>query len=146
MRRASIAGRRRRRRSLSGIIAAALASPVVAAGDGGDGVAFAAQLQPLFDAHCVVCHQYGAAQAGLSLEDGDSHANLVGVKSTESELQRVAPGAPEQSYLLHKLRGTHGSVGGTGARMPLPDNGAAPLSAVDEGLVKTWIEQGAPNN
>ena len=101
---------------------------------------------PLFDARCVVCHQYGAAQAGLSLEDGDAHANLVGVKSTESKLLRVAAGAPEESYLLYKLRGTHASVGGTGARMPLPDNGAAPLSAAELKMIETWIEQGTPNN
>lgn len=138
----------RRRRSFAVIVVAALASPAVAAdGNGdGDGVAFATQLQPLFDARCVVCHQYGAAQAGLSLEEGDAHGNLVGVKSTGSKLLRVAPGAPDQSYLLYKLRGTHASVGGTGARMPLPDNGAAPLSADEEAMIETWIAQGAPNN
>lgn len=137
---------RRRCRWPLGFIAATLASPVFTAAADGEGVALSTQLQPLFDTHCVVCHQYGAAQAGLSLEQGDSHANLVGVKSTGSELLRVAPGAPEQSYLLHKLRGTHASVGGTGARMPLPDNGAAPLSPEEEALVTSWIEQGAPNN
>ena len=136
--------RARRCRSLVGIVVAALAYPVVAAA-GGD-VAFTTQLQPLFDARCVVCHQYGAAQAGLSLEDGDAHANLVGVKSTESKLLRVAAGAPEESYLLYKLRGTHASGGGTGARMPLPDTGAAPLSAAELKMIETWIEQGAPNN
>lgn len=126
--------------------AAATAAPLASAGEDASAVAFGAQIQPLFDSHCVVCHMSGAAQAGLSLEDGDAHANLVGVKSSESPLLRVQPGAPEQSYLLHKLRGTQASVGGTGARMPLADNGAAPLSAAEQTLIETWIEQGAPDN
>ena len=128
------------------VAAAAAAVPLAFAGEDPPAVAFATQIQPLFDAHCVACHMSGAAQAGLSLEDGDAHANLVGVKSTESPLPRVQPGAPGQSYLLHKLRDTQASVGGTGARMPLADNGAAPLSAAEQTLVETWIEQGAPDN
>lgn len=127
-------------------LGALAASSFLPADDAAPAVSFAAQIQPLFDARCVVCHQYGAAQAGLSLEEGDAHRNLVGVASTESKLLRVAPGEPEQSYLLHKLRGTHVSVGGTGARMPLADNGAAPLSDAEQALIVTWIEQGAPDN
>ena len=109
-------------------------------------VSFAEGVQPIFDTHCVVCHQYGVEQAGLNLEDGDAYANLVNVKSTQSPLPRVAPGKVQESYLVHKLRGTHGEVGGTGVRMPLSASGGSAMSAEEDELVTRWIEQGALDN
>jgi hypothetical protein len=55
----------------------------------------------------------------------------------------VAPGDSDGSYLLHKLRGTQGEVGGGGLRMPY---GALPLQQGQINLVQQWIEQGAPDN
>jgi hypothetical protein len=65
---------------------------------------------------------------------------LVGVPSVQvPSLMRVAPGDAESSYLLHKLRGTHVSVGGSGNAMPpylvLADTELAQFSA--------WIDAGA---
>ncbi len=109
-------------------------------------LSFAERVQPVFDTHCVVCHQYGAEQGGLNLEEGDAHANLVNVKSTQSSLQRVVPGRPRESYLLHKLVGTHSEVGGTGVRMPLSAGGNRAMSGAEDELVTIWIEQGALDN
>ena len=109
-------------------------------------VGFAEDVQPIFDMHCVVCHQYGVEQAGLNLEDGDAYANLVNVKSTQSQLPRVTPGKVQESYLVHKLRGTHGEVGGSGVRMPLSASGGSAMSAEEDELVTRWIEQGALDN
>ncbi|MGE3771685.1 MAG: hypothetical protein AB7I32_02095 [Gammaproteobacteria bacterium] len=107
---------------------------------------FAREIQPIFDAHCVVCHQAGVEQAGLNLEEGEAYANLVGVQSTQSRLVRVAPGSPAQSYLLHKLRGTQAAVGGSGARMPLAEGGSSTLPDAQQTLLENWIARGAPND
>jgi hypothetical protein len=53
----------------------------------------------------------------------------------------IAPGSPEDSYLWHKLRGTHLDVGGSGERMPLV---APPLDAETMDRIETWITIGAP--
>lgn len=103
-------------------------------------VSFSNDVQPIFDMHCVFCHQSAAAQGGLVLQQGMAYEQLVDVKSSQSELLRVAPGDREASYLLHKLRGTHLSVGGEGSAMPL---GGPSLSEEQIELIGTWIEEGA---
>ena len=109
-------------------------------------VSLSGQIQSLFDTHCVVCHQYGAEQAGLNLEDGASYDNLVNVASTQSPLMRVVPHKPAESYLMLKLLGTHREAGGEGVRMPLAPPGIRALSDRETEMVRTWIEQGAPDN
>jgi mono/diheme cytochrome c family protein len=107
------------------------------------GVSYSRDIQPIFNNYCVVCHQ-GAGQAGLGLEPNVSYSKLVGVPSTQSATQLlVKAGAPDQSYLLAKLKGTQVQAGGSGAQMPY---GAAPLSQSQIGLVQQWIAAGAPNN
>lgn len=135
------------------LVAGLVAVAPHAAADGGSGaesagnpVSLSGQIQPLFDTHCVACHQYGVEQAGLDLESGATYANLVGVPSTQSPLRRVEPGAPAQSYLMHKLLGTHAEVGGSGVRMPLTAAGNRAMSASEDALVRQWIEHGAPDN
>ncbi|MEW6169323.1 MAG: PE-PGRS family protein, partial [Pseudomonadota bacterium] len=69
-----------------------------------------------------------------------SHAALVGVASLEvPELLRVAPGDPDNSYLVHKLEGSQA----VGSRMPL---GGPFLSEAEIGEVRQWIESGALND
>lgn len=74
-----------------------------------------------------------------------AYRGLVGAPSTESPLLRVAPGKPDQSYLMHKLQGTHLSVGGSGDPMPKTDPPRL-LEPAQLALFKSWIEAGAPNN
>src|ERR1700675_1663136 len=63
------------------------------------------QVQPIFDANCVACHQAGAAQQGLVLESGIAFRN-VGKRSSEAALNLIEAGKPDASYLLQKLNGT----------------------------------------
>ncbi|MBI4301219.1 MAG: hypothetical protein HY664_01255 [Chloroflexi bacterium] len=106
-------------------------------------VSFVQDIQPIFGSRCVFCHQTGASQAGLNVGLGLAYKSLVKVPSTESRLLRVAPGDPENSYLLHKLLGTHLQVGGQGEQMPL---GGPPLPKDDLEKIQKWIQDGAPEN
>ncbi len=91
------------------------------------------------------CHLPPFTSAGLGLESpAVIRASTVGVPSTQSPLLRVAPGRPSQSYLWHKLSGTHSTVGGSGERMPeVHDPGDEYLSAEEMDLVRAWILDGA---
>jgi hypothetical protein len=109
------------------------------------GVSLKNSIQPIFNDKCVACHQ-GASSispGGLSLEPNVAYSNLVNVKSTESALMRVSPGAPDKSYLIDKLKGTQSQAGGSGAQMPF---GASPLPQAQIDLISQWISAGAPNN
>lgn len=97
----------------------------------------------IFSQRCIGCHN-GAGRflpAVMNLTEGNAYASLVGVASIEqSALQRVAPGDPENSYIVHKLEGR---VGITGARMPFT---GTPLTDGQILVVRRWIELGAPND
>lgn len=97
----------------------------------------------------TACHQGRALMANeLSLEDGDAHAQLVGVASVEENadgMLRVAPGDPENSYLM-VLLGYYGSdhpAIGDGGLMPY--NSPLLCDEMQE-AVKRWIEAGALDN
>jgi hypothetical protein len=67
---------------------------------------------------CVTCHTTvgRTPAAGLTLESATAYDRLVGIASTQRPaLPRVAPGDPENSYLLHKIDGRSGIIG---RRMP----------------------------
>lgn len=53
----------------------------------------------------------------------------------------VTPGAPVESYLWHKVAGTHLTVGGAGGRMPKPTD--PPLTALELATVEAWLLGGA---
>jgi hypothetical protein len=105
-------------------------------------VSFAGDIQPIFDARCG-CHVHGNTAAGLDLNAGSAYEDLVGAPSFQADMNQIEPGAPERSYLLHKVDGTQLDAGGTGRQMPL---GRAPLSADELSTLRRWVEQGAPNN
>ena len=97
----------------------------------------------IFSRQCIGCHTGagGFLPGVMNLTEGNSYASLVGVRSIEQPaLQRVAPGDPENSYVIHKLEGRGGIVG---ARMPF--NGT-PLTDGQILVIRRWIELGAPNN
>jgi len=91
----------------------------------------------VFTPICTVCHAGGSAPAGLRLDASNSYTLLVGVASVEvPSLQRVAPGRPDDSYLIQKLEG-HAAIG---ARMPL---GGPYLDAPTLAVIRQWIAAGA---
>ncbi|UCV17833.1 hypothetical protein [Ferribacterium limneticum] len=100
---------------------------------------FHKDIQPIFDANCVVCHQTGGTQGGLNLEDGESYGATVMRNSEESKLLRIAPGRPKESYLIHKLEGSHIEAGGTGEQMPT----TGPLDKGSIQILRRWIQEGA---
>jgi len=97
--------------------------------------------QVVFEPLCASqCHRGGAAPKGLSLESNRAHANLVGVPSVEVPgLLRVAPGSPEDSYLIVKLAPFDSRR--VGARMPR--NGPPFITNAQLGALRRWIRAGA---
>ncbi len=103
-------------------------------------------VQPIFTASCALagCHTGAAPAQGLDLSSGNTFVNTVGIPSAQlPSMQRITPGDPAQSYLVHKIEGTQASVGGTGARMPFA---RAALSSTQIATIRAWITSGTPNN
>ena len=103
--------------------------------------AFAADVQPIFDASCATakCHAGATAEANLDLTGGNAYAALVGVATDQcnGNRVRVTASSPADSYLMNKLTG-HGMC--TGKRMP-KDKPA--LAQTDIDTVAAWICAGA---
>jgi mono/diheme cytochrome c family protein len=99
-----------------------------------------ANVQPLFDTHCVRCHGASGPSAMLSLVRGSSYTELVGVSASCGGRSLVQASSPGTSYLIDKLMGT--SLCG-GARMP---RGGPYLSAAEIDVIRQWIATGARND
>ena len=99
-------------------------------------VSFTEIQETIFEPHCVLCHNNTTASSDLSLEGTDSFKNLVRVASVENpNLNRIEPGEPENSWLMHKVEGT----ANVGARMP---NGLPPLTDELTEKLRDWIASG----
>lgn len=117
-------------------------APQLPSGDGGPPGSFAA-VQAIFNTFCS-CHLTTQAPQGEVLLNGLAFQSLVNVLSQEQPgILRVAPGDPDNSYLMIKIDDSSPNVGlRVGARMPL---GLPPLSSEDIQTIREWIQQGAPN-
>ena len=103
---------------------------------------FSAIQENVFTVSCATagCHQGAGAPQGLILDEANSFALLVDVPSMEvPAILRVAPGDPDNSYLIQKLEGT-ATVGG---QMPL---GRTPLAQETIDVVRQWITDGATDD
>ena len=93
---------------------------------------------------CSGCHNRvgtGFRLTGLDLSNDNSYNLLVGVPSRERpSILRVAPGDPDNSYLIHKIEGRRGIVDDRMPQEPpyLTDGQVA--------IIKRWIELGAQRN
>lgn len=101
-----------------------------------------ANAQPIFTANCATagCHVSGSAAVPMSLQSGQSYANLVGVTCTECPPRlrvKACDATAAGSYLVAKLLGTDMCQG---SQMPK----GAPLSAANRQVIIDWIAQGAP--
>lgn len=130
-------------KTLGRLLAALACAGLSATGAQADTVSFAGEIAPTLRTQCATCHMTGDEPGGMKLYPSAAYQSLVQVPSASSPLLRVAPGAPQESYLLHKLQGTHLEVSGQGVQMPF---GQPPLSDETLQLIRRWIEQGAPNN
>ncbi|MCH9695629.1 MAG: Ig-like domain-containing protein [Gammaproteobacteria bacterium] len=141
-----------RQRKTAWLMGFSLAFLGVAACDGGDGSGLPPRLPPgaigpnfseiqanLIVPNCTTtgCHFGAGAPQGLRLDDANSYGSLVGVSSLEvSSLLRVAPGDPDNSYLIQKLEGS----ASVGAQMPL---NAPPMAQSDIDVIRQWVSDGA---
>lgn len=90
--------------------------------------------------NCAIslCHDPESRAGQLVLSSGQSHGNLVNVKSSQKPgAKLVVPKAPQHSYLLAKIRGEKGIKG---SRMPI---GRPPLLPEQEKAIEEWIIAGA---
>jgi hypothetical protein len=122
---------------------ALLALVAAAPAAGAPPVSFARDVAPVLRNECATCHMTGEEPGGMKLYPSAAYRSLVKAPSQESRLQRVSPGDPQASYLLHKLEGTHLDVGGTGVQMPF---GLAPLAKETRDTIRRWIAQGAKDS
>src|SRR5690349_8326311 len=91
----------------------------------------------VFTPICTTCHTGASAPLGFRLDADVAYAMLVNAPSAEvPALKRVAPGNPDQSYVIQKLEG-HAAVGG---QMPL---GQTPLPQATINVIRQWITNGA---
>lgn len=102
-----------------------------------------AAVEVIFAESCVSsgCHGGPEPTTGLDLSPGVAYGKLVSVPSEQTALDRVVPGDPELSYVMHKLRGTYVEVGGSDEtdRMP-PGFG---ISGDRIAVIERWIAEGA---
>jgi hypothetical protein len=97
-------------------------------------------IEQMLSDNCVAgCHEPGGDFADLPL-DTDPRGEIVSGFSSQVGMLLVEAGDHEQSYLWHKVAGSHGSVGGSGSRMP---RGAPPLSQGQIDDLANWIDSGA---
>ena len=124
------------------VVVVACTEPVespVDSGDSSDPVlsAYERDLAPLLLA-CTGCHSGEDAEAGLDLTDVRAQAE---VESSQMEMALIQPYSHLDSYLWHKVAGTHGVAGGLGTGMPVGDN----WSQENIDRLALWIDLGLPD-
>ena len=116
---------------------------------------FYADIEPVLARYCASaegCHgERPTHSVSIDLRPGRAYAALVSAPAKiRAGVVRVAPGAPDKSFLLDKLTGA--LAFGEGKPMPLdPDTGAPPeTSPLPNGFVdrtlRAWIVRGAPED
>ena len=102
--------------------------------------------QQIFNGSCTApsCHGSGM-KGGLSLIDGKSYAQLIGVRSAfdkkgTSPSLRVKPGSPDSSFLFTKITAPDTSQG------ELMPKGFDKLTQNQIEAIRQWIVKGAPDD
>ena len=94
----------------------------------------------VFQPICNGCHSGANPPRGLILGENVTYDLLVNQPSGGvPNVLRVAPGDPDNSYLIHKLEGAAGIVG---SQMPLNQT---PLTQAVIDNIREWITLGAPS-
>ena len=98
------------------------------------------EIQPIWDNSCTSsCHISSSLNGGLNLSSSTSYSELVNVASQGwPTFMRVKPGDAMNSVLHQKIVGNSSF----GDRMPK----GGTLSQADEQKIKTWIDNGAPQD
>src|SRR6185295_10843611 len=96
---------------------------------------FNRDIRPIFSDRCFSCHGPDAAKRASKLRldrDADAKADLG------SGRRGLIPGDPERSEVYRRITSSNAAL-----RMPPAYAGHAALPAVEIGLIRRWIEQGA---
>ena len=105
-------------------------------------LSFERDVQPMLFTQCGACHLGADAEAGLDLVT-NPYAAVVDVPSGQAPYLLVQPGSGIESYLWHKLNGTHDEFDLTeGGTDPMPPVGS--LSVDELSTIQAWITDGAP--
>lgn len=88
---------------------------------------FRDKVAPLFERHCVACHQGDKPKGGLSL------ATAAGFAAGGQGGKAIEPGKPDESLLVEMISG----------EKPAMPQKARPLSPDDVSAVRQWIAEGA---
>lgn len=115
-------------------------------------VSFKATIAPLVQQNCALpaCHGDPKSSLGIYLP-GDAPGIYGALKKpavSNLKLDFVKPGAPNESFLMHKVDGTQcgldkDCVKDTCGNVMPPD---APLPVSDRDAIRRWIAQGAKDN
>ncbi len=90
---------------------------------------FAAKVRPILNARCYLCHGPDIQQNGLRLD------SLAAALKGSATGKVITPGASEKSRLVRRLLGLD---------RPQMPYGGPPLSSEEIGVIRSWIDQGAP--
>ena len=111
------------------------------------------EISAIIDASCAISSCHGNAPGGGRLHlprsgTGDWYPNVVGFPATElPRMSRVSPGDPANSWLVHKVFGSHCKFDAEcidrSCRDPMPPTGDM-LPATDVQKIIDWIRSGAP--
>ena len=94
------------------------------------GVTYASDIKPLLDRSCVKCHGPEKAKCGLRLD------SLAAALKGSKDGKVIKPGHSADSPLVRAVARV--------AKEPMPpEDKGAPLNAVEVGLIRAWIDQGA---
>jgi len=93
---------------------------------------FAADIQTIFNNHCLQCHGTSSPQAGYSLA---SHAGAM--SNGSDTIPNVIAGSADSSKLYRKVKGIE---------TPQMPYGQPPLDSVNLEVIQNWIDKGAKNN
>ena len=112
--------------------------PLAMAGCGGEqSVSFSQDVNPIFDQHCIECHQAGGEGTAASGFSMDSYENVI--KGTRNGPMVIA-GDVEGSNLLVLMEGR----ADPSISMPHGQQKSVPKKDIE--TVRQWIGQGAKNN
>lgn len=96
-------------------------------------IQFDRDVRPIFQQSCFRCHGPEKPKSEFRLDD-----RTEALKGGDDNTNDIVPGHSEQSALIRYVAGLDEKI-----RMPPPDRGA-PLTPVQVGILKAWIDQGAP--
>lgn len=111
--------------------------PLGLAACGESRVSFSQDVQPIFDQHCIECHQAAGAGTVASGFDMTSYEGLM--KGTTFGPMVIA-GDPQGSNLLVLMEGR------ADPSISMPHGQREPVPEGDIATIRNWVEQGAKDN